>query len=813
MKVEISDRTTARNLGLDLVLEAVKVRASSAPGRAIVLGLWPGSNRDLLTARRAAVAELMVLLGATTGGPRLPAGLDLGVLDDVQPLLERLGLDGVLDGGQINKVASIIAPSLALARLVFRHPDRLPALASMVAENGVTDGSRLEALECAGAEVDAALDEQGGVKDSASPELRRLRRRASDLRTHLSGRARKLVEKHAEHLHDQFYTLREDRYVLPVRSDSRAQVAGIIHGTSNSGATLFIEPSVLVDDCNELKVLEGEVQAAQAQVLEDLSASLARESGLLTRLHGLLVQLDVLLAMARFGVDIHGTLPVLVDDPVLDLKKVKHPLLVLAGLAVVGNDVRLGGGMAWVVSGPNAGGKTVLLKAVGLTVLMSAMGLPVAADDGTVVGTFDHVRAEIGDAQSIEMNLSTFSAQVESLGRILEQVGSRSLVLLDELAAGTDPGEGAALAEAIVLELLERRATILVATHFAALKRLSIGTDGLVAAGMGLDLETLEPTFLVHVGVPGSSGGLLVAERFGLPRKVITRAREILETGTHPGEESRMAVLERLRADLERRLAEADGLASRLRSREVKLEKREQELTDGTRRSLMAEQRYLTTELTVLRGELKHAHRVLRRRPVQAPLVEAGESVASRVGRVLAPDGSVAQTLRPHRETRPLEDEPLRPGERVLVPSLGLEGEVVKVLGRTVRIDRAGVSWNVELERVARPVGSATSQEKTMDETPTTPGQDDEEQGQSSYNTLDLRGRGVDEAQIDLDAFIDDALELGLEQIFVIHGHGTGVLKNGLRRYIRHLKKVESFRPGKREEGGDGVTVLKLRSQ
>ena len=816
MMTTLVDARSLENLEFPRIIACVAERTASGPGRALALAVAPSTDLDLVRRRRGLVREMGHLRSpaASRGGPALPAAFDLGFLDDMEPLFARLERAGVLEGAEILNVTKAIAPALALRRVARGSADRFPALAALVEEHGLGEDSAARGLERIDLEVAAVLDEEGGVKDSASPELRRLRRQARDLRGRLSERAKRLVDEYSDHLQDSFYTLRDDRYVLPVRSDARAGVRGIIHGSSNSGVTLFIEPDVLVDDCNELKVIDGDVLAREREVLASLSRSLCEVAALMRSVHAMLCEVDLLTAIARFAEDAGAAFARIGDDASLDLRAVRHPLLVLAGGQAVPNDVDLRTGRGWVVSGPNAGGKTVLLKTVGLAVLMTYAGLPVTAAEGSVVGAFDHVRAEIGDSQSVEASLSTFSAQVRSLASILDGAGPGSLLLLDELATGTDPDEGAALAEAILAGMVERGAAVLIATHYEPLKKLSISSDTLVAAGMGLDMETLEPTFRLHVGMPGTSGGLLVAERYGLPADLVARARCRLEEGRGP-EEGRLRELERLRADLEKRLRDAEVMEQRLASKQVKLEERESRLIETERRRMRTEERYLTTELTVLRSELAHAHKILRRRPVKEKDLERSEGVARQVSGAIGPGGPVTKLAREPLKAEPLGTEPPRIGDRVLVPRLDLEGVVELVDDGRVRIRKGGIAWTVDLADIARPPRKQDARsEKIMEEKRNEDQGDGEEEGsaQTSYNTIDLRGHGLDEAQIDLDAFIDGALEMGIEEVFVIHGHGTGVLKNGLRRYIRHLKKVEGFRPGKRGEGGDGVTVCKLRS-
>jgi DNA mismatch repair protein MutS2 len=807
------DRKTLADLGFNDIVAAVGEKTTFGKARRLVMAMEPPSDPRERRRLSALVAEVD-LLSSEMDGDAGSFSVDLGHVEDPVPLLDRLDKGGILSGQEILLVEKIIPPYLALGRLCRKSGGRIPGLKRLVSDVS-DDPDAAGSLGEISLEIAAVLEEDGSVKDGATAELKQLRSRLRSLRKDLAGTLKALMEGLGRFLQDDYYTIRDGRYVLPIKSEDRVHVKGIIHGYSQSGATVFIEPESIVDDCNRLKITEEEIRAEEEKVLRHLSGLMADQAPVLRRLEAFLAFFDYLGAIVRFGRSIGGSLARLVDEPVLDLRDARHPLLLIGGSEVIPNSVRLESGQGWIISGPNAGGKTILLKTAGLCLLMAYCGIPVPAGAGSTVGSFDVIRSVIGDDQSVARNLSTFSAQVQHLTDILECAGSRSLVLLDELATGTEPQEGAALAREILLELVvEKGAGVMAATHFESLKMLSVSHRSFVAAGMGFDFESLSPNFRLTMGVPGISGGLMVASRYGLPRRIIDRARAFLEGG---GEQlsARLEEIEKMKNDLEREIAGLAKKKTELRSREKEIQGIKDKLVDRKRKELTAQEAYLTTELRLLHGELKEAHKLLRRRPVSGAAVKSTARTAEKVSRLLAPEGRLTRLVRPRGETGTVPPEKLRPGETVLISKLGLHGVIEALEGKKVRVTCEGRSLIVSRNEIFLEKEEASmTTTKDKDEAAPEPAGDqgtEMDQYQNPYNTLDVRGKALDEALIEIDAFVDHVAEMGLHAFYIVHGHGTGVLKTGIRRHLRHLKYVESFKPGGRNEGGDGCTVVKIK--
>lgn len=809
----LADRKTLADLGFHDIVRAVAEKTTFGKARKLASDMEPSADPRERRRVAALVAELDSLSSEMEGAGDGGAAIDLSHVEDPAPLLDRLEKGGLLTGQELLAVEKIIPAYLTLNRVCRKSGGRIPGLKRLVSD--VSDDPETPGqLEEISLEIATVLEEDGAVKDGASAELRQLRTRLRSLRKDIGVTVKALMESLSRFLQDDYYTIRDGRYVLPIKSEERVHVKGIIHGYSQSGATVFIEPESIVDDCNRLKITEEEIRAEEERILRSLCGLMARQAGILRRLESFLSFFDYLGAIVRFGRSIGGSLARLVDEPVLDLKDARHPLLLIGGSDVVPNSVSLRAGQGWIISGPNAGGKTVLLKTAGLCLLMTYCGIPVPAGAGSTAGGFDVVRSVIGDDQSVAQNLSTFSAQVKNLTDVIECADSRSLVLLDELATGTEPQEGAALAREILLELVvEKGAAVMAATHFESLKMLSVSHKSFVAAGMGFDFESLSPNFRLTIGVPGISGGLMVASRYGLPRRIIDRARAFLEGG---GEQlsARLEEIEQMKNDLERDIAGLAKKKTELKGKEKELEGLKDKLVDRKRKELTAQEAYLTTELRLLHGELKEAHKLLRRRPLSGAAVKSSARTAEKVSRLLAPEGRLTKLVRPRVEAGAVPPGKLRPGETVYIGKLGLHGVIEALEGKKVRVKSEGRSLIVSRNDLSvakeEPMAVTKGKEDAPPETPEEQGTE-MDQYQNPYNTLDVRGKALDEALIEIDAFVGNVTEMGLNTFYIVHGHGTGVLKTGIRRHLRHLKHVESFKPGGRNEGGDGCTVVKIK--
>ncbi|HEY6880656.1 MAG TPA: endonuclease MutS2, partial [Polyangiales bacterium] len=498
-----------------------------------------------------ALAETGEALSLLNAGEPLP--LD-GIRNIAQHLL-RVERHGDLDAVAMNEVRATLGAARVLRKFLAARRGSLPALTAACPIDPTLD--RLSAT------LDEAFDPDGTLADHASSDLRRLREETRNLRGHLIARLEELIHKHAELLSDRFYTLRDGRYVLPVRSDAHERVHGIVHGASASGSTIFVEPRSLVQQGNRLKLAEAEQEREEARILGVLSSEVRDEAASVRAAFEALLHADLRAACAKLTHQLKLTKPTLLREPRIALKEAKHPVLLLDGVAVVANDVDAEGGRALVISGPNAGGKTVALKLLGLSALMVRAGLFLPAAENSACGFFSAVLSDIGDEQSLEKSLSTFSAHIDHMRQILEVAQTGTLVLLDELAGSTDPEEGAALACAIVERLCELGAAVGVTTHYEPLKARALSDARLRNASVGFDVASMSPTFKLRLDLPGASSALAVAERFGLSPGIIARAKAIVpEQSTHFDQlvkqlESRLALVEQQTQEIELEYARA----------------------------------------------------------------------------------------------------------------------------------------------------------------------------------------------------------------------------------------------------------------
>ena len=800
--------------------------------RAVALFEDPAAARD----RAAEITEARRLLGAEQALP--VAGID-PILDSIE---------------RVRKAAALDAPELVSVARTGRAISRLRAHLKTHAETSPRlwqHGSGLADLGHVYLPILEAFDPEGRLVDHASDALGPLRRALAAIKVQLEKRMKSLLEdeRFAPYLQDNYYTQREDRYVLPVRTDGKGFVHGIVHGTSQSGQTLFIEPDEIVDLNNRCKLAECDVTDEERRILARFSGWVAEEADGFAQSLAVAETLDVIAAGARLGEDVVGSEPVIVDDARIAILHARHPLMLLAGRRCVANDVTVAAGATLVISGPNAGGKTVALKTVGLVALMVRVGLHVPAEGGSAMGWFREVRTDIGDAQSLEQNLSTFSGHMVNIRELLADSGPGSLILIDEIAVGTDPEQGAALAQAVLEGLSERGATALITTHYERLKALGATDARFANASVGYDLARLEPTFKLHLGIPGSSGALAVARRMGVPGEVVDRATALLggagakveDLLANVGEQQRRLEEERAALIAELEAAEADRQAAQMQRDRIRA--RYERETRSVHGEAVAALRVARREIDEVRKQLKIklaeaelAPEALREelRAANKQLAEVGAEVARH------------EPARPKLPGRPAKPGELVPGTLVIVPRLGraeiatapLEGaqDVEVRLGpmrafvpiRDVMIDTHRAAARAVRNKQEVPMGPAvvpgmggelgggTGGLGGVVAGPGGPGgvalingaADGRATARTPERTLDVRGMRVDEAVSAVDQFIDESLMAERDAGFIIHGHGTGALKQAIRMHVRTHKAVPKSRAGEQNEGGDGVTVL-----
>jgi DNA mismatch repair protein MutS2 len=722
-------------------------------------------------------------------------GVGIGSAHDIGPWVERAARGGRLDPAHFLEIAETLDATARLATSL--ADERRPLLRDL--------GRELHPLPGLRSTLARSFDPVGELLDTASPRLGGLRAAVRVAYDRLRRRLDALVGAElGSALQEPIVTLRNGRYVVPVKAEARSRVKGIVHDASGSGQTLFVEPLVAVELGNAWREAQVAEHEEIARILDELSALVGANAPALRETLAALARFDFWAAKAQLAGDMGAVRAETTDRAEIELLSARHP-----GLTgrVVPIDVRLGAGYtALVVTGPNTGGKTVTLRTLGLLALMHQAGLHIPAAAGSRLPVLGDVLADIGDEQSIAQSLSTFSGHLRSIVRIVEEAGPGTLVLLDELGAGTDPTEGSALAQALLDHFIAAGALVAATTHYAELKAYAHTTSGARNAAVEFDLETLSPTYRLTIGLPGGSQAFAIAERLGLPDTIVADARSRLTESQRTFEATLAAIRETEGATsdaLERaRAAEARATdALRVAEEERRRARRER---DEAVRAARSEAERLVDEL---RDEVRATKRTLERETVTAPALDAAleraEGTLARLPEAEAPV-PVEQPAEPHT---------WRIGERARSTSAGWEGRIAALErgGRRVTLETGGMRVTVAADDLVPAV-----------ETGSRAGSDEGGEAPSNIaalrlgratavaSSLDLRGARVEEALETLDRYLDDAALAGLSRVTIIHGLGTGALRDAVRAEAGGHPLVKSIRPGERGEGGDGATLVEL---
>ncbi len=781
------------------VLEYDKVKAllagftTTVPGREKALALAPLGGIEAVTDALAEVSEMRGLFDEQGRPP-------LGGNRDLRPSLHRLRAEGTFlaPDALLDILSSVEAARDC--RLYFAGREQAQRLAA--------HAETLENLRPLREEIRRSIGARGEILDSASFELGDLRMQIRQLRSRVKRALEGLLnsERLAGAFQERLITERNGRYVVPVRADHRGQVKGFIHDESSSGQTLYVEPVSVLEWNNELQSLLREEKREEERVLRRISDIVRGVSDALSHNQAVLAHLDLRAAAAHLSLGTDGVAPRLADRPMIELKEARHPLLLFhpdgsrRKEPAVPVDLLLGEGAdTLVISGPNTGGKTVALKTVGLLCLMVRSGLHLPCAPESRIGLFDKVFADIGDDQSIEENLSTFSGHLRRIGRILEEADGDSLVLMDEVGTGTDPAEGGALAMAVLDALRQRGARTVVTTHLNLVKGYAHLQEGVQNAAVEFDRRTLGPTYRLHYGIPGASNAFTIARRLGLSEAVLDKASEYLGQGEREGLEL-LEELNRLRKDLDRDLDDAAKLRDRARKER---EKRRQLLAE------LEEQKRAILDKAAKRGEqlVRDAEKKVR-----ALLQEAsgGAVDAKERARISSQIKEVRSDLAQNRpEPAPRGKVPVEVtvGELLRIPLLGTEGEVARILGDAVELSVKGKKLrqplkNLEQFSPRRFAGKAQDGKvrSTIEREAFSP-------------KLMLVGRRAEDALIALDRFLDDALLQGQRQLEVVHGAGEGILRRTVRDFLARHREVKAFHAADVAHGGDNVTIVELRTE
>jgi len=650
------------------------------------------------------------------------------------------------------------------------------------------------------------------IADNASGELSSIRRKIRNIQGKIKEMLDSVIrsEKYKKYLQDPIVTMRGDRYVIPVRAEYRSEVNGIVHDTSSSGATLFIEPMSVVNANNEIRDLRAKEQAEIERILAALSAEVSEYKDALSANYETICELDFIFCKGRLSAKYGGSEPKLNDKGIIQLKKARHPLI--AHKNVVANDIYLGGDFdTLVITGPNTGGKTVTLKTIGLFCIMAACGLHIPANDNSQVAIFDSIWADIGDEQSIEQSLSTFSSHMTNIVNIVNKAGKNSLVLFDELGAGTDPIEGAALAVAILEYLRLAGATTAATTHYSELKLFALSTPGVCNASCEFDVKTLKPTYKLLIGVPGKSNAFAISSKLGLDVNIIERAKSLMSEDNVRFEDligdlqesKKVADEEAKKAILLRR--EADELRDKISTQKQMLEDKRQKMLDEARREA---KRIILDAKEESSAVIKELNKLKK----NASKLNIDKSVEDARSRLRKKEGALDESFSDVLKKKSAQSAPktVKVGQSVEVLSFGQVGEVIKEPDndKNVQVQIGVLKVTVKLSdlRLAEKVNEKKNKKQ-------------EQKAYVGYvskkmdikTEIDLRGMKLEEAMMETDRFIDDAYMAGLTQISIIHGKGTGILRSGISDMLKRHRLVKSHRLGMYGEGEDGVTIAELK--
>lgn len=795
------DEKTLITLEYPKILERLAAYAAFSLSGELARALRPTSDLDEALFRLSLTSEARRLLSVyddfTIGGAR-----------DVRQQVDLASRAGVLEGSELLDVKNTLIAARDVNRTLERQTEPLDHLKGIAARltppPGLVDA------------ISRSISERGEVLDSASEKLARVRSELKVAHTRLLSRLDRMINDphNAGVLQEQIITQRNGRYVIPLRAEFKGRIRSIIHDQSSSGATLFVEPLAVVELNNSYHELQLAERDEERRILAELSGQVGRHAEHIRDILLALADLDLTLMCAKYADDLHAAEPVLVaprpvsaghPGSVIQLFQARHPLLNPA--TVVPIDIDLDARtFAVVITGPNTGGKTVTLKTAGLLALMAQTGLHIPALSGSTLSIFENIYADIGDEQSIEQSLSTFSGHITNIVRIFAQAGPRTLVLLDELGAGTDPQEGAALARALLTFMIENKVPCLVATHYPELKAFAHTTPGVINASMEFDLETLRPTYHLTIGLPGRSNALLIAERLGLPGSILASARSELNPEDLRAEDlldeihRQRDLARQARADTEQARSEAEQARNELAGRLEQIEDERLAVLERARVEAEKEVGELRQELNELRRELARARQPLEAlKNIQEQIEEIEEHVQQPVER---------------RRQAPAPPRPLRTGDRVRLRSLGMEGVITAVSETEVEVQLGALRVRARLNDIQRPGETAQPEpvqapaaRRARASTPgptlvhPSPGVE-----------LDLRGQRAEDALDSLEHYVENAYLSGMPFVRIIHGKGTGRLRQVVREALRQSPHVKSFETGLESEGGDGVTVAHLRT-
>ncbi|CAI8934613.1 Endonuclease MutS2 [Priestia megaterium] len=779
-------------LEFNKVKEQLQKKVASSLGREKVANLIPSTQYEEVVKWQEATDEATTVL-------RLRGNVPLGGIFDVRSSVKRAEIGGTLSSNELLDVASTIYAARQVKQFIEQVVEdedlQLPIITEHI--------EKLMPLPEVEQTIKMSIDENGTVLDGASDQLRGIRQKLRSTESRIREKLESLIRSSSAQkmLSDAIVTIRNERFVIPVKQEYRSAYGGIVHDQSSSGATLFIEPQAIVTLNNELQEAKVKEKQEIERILIALTVQVAEVANELRQNVYLLGELDFMFAKGRYSHELKASKPKMNDRGYIKLVKAKHPLI--AQEDVVANDIELGDQYtSIVITGPNTGGKTVTLKTLGLFTLMAQAGLQIPALDGSEMAVFKHVFADIGDEQSIEQSLSTFSSHMVNIVDILQKVDHESLVLFDELGAGTDPQEGAALAISILDQVYERGARVVATTHYPELKAYGYNREGVVNASVEFDIETLSPTYKLLIGVPGRSNAFEISKRLGLSAEVIERAKGYIGSETNKVE-NMIASLEDSRRQSEHELEEAEELRKEaqklhkeLQSQIIEFNEKRDKLYEKAEEKAQATVKAASEEAEKIISDLRKMSQKNHALVKEHELIEARKRLEDAVPTL---EKSKKKPAAPKKQERTLQA-----GDEVKVLSWGQKGTLVeRVSNNEWQVQMGIMKMKVkekDLEYISSPKPVETKPLAMV-------------KGKDYHVNLelDLRGERYENALIRIEKYIDDALLANYPRVSIIHGKGTGALRKGVQEYLKNHRSVKNIRFGEASEGGSGVTVVEFK--
>ncbi|MDD9784874.1 endonuclease MutS2 [Priestia megaterium] len=779
-------------LEFNKVKEQLQKKVASSLGREKVANLIPSTQYEEVVKWQEATDEATTVL-------RLRGNVPLGGIFDVRSSVKRAEIGGTLSSNELLDVASTIYAARQVKQFIEQVVEdedlQLPIITEHI--------EKLMPLPEVEQTIKMSIDENGTVLDGASDQLRGIRQKLRSTESRIREKLESLIRSSSAQkmLSDAIVTIRNERFVIPVKQEYRSAYGGIVHDQSSSGATLFIEPQAIVTLNNELQEAKVKEKQEIERILIALTVQVAEVANELRQNVYLLGELDFMFAKGRYSHELKASKPKMNDRGYIKLVKAKHPLI--AQEDVVANDIELGDQYtSIVITGPNTGGKTVTLKTLGLFTLMAQAGLQIPALDGSEMAVFKHVFADIGDEQSIEQSLSTFSSHMVNIVDILQKVDHESLVLFDELGAGTDPQEGAALAISILDQVYERGARVVATTHYPELKAYGYNREGVVNASVEFDIETLSPTYKLLIGVPGRSNAFEISKRLGLSAEVIERSKGYIGSETNKVE-NMIASLEDSRRQSEHELEEAEELRKEaqklhkeLQSQIIEFNEKRDKLYEKAEEKAQATVKAASEEAEKIISDLRKMSQKNHALVKEHELIEARKRLEDAVPTL---EKSKKKPAAPKKQERTLQA-----GDEVKVLSWGQKGTLVeRVSNNEWQVQMGIMKMKVkekDLEYISSPKPVETKPLATV-------------KGKDYHVNLelDLRGERYENALIRVEKYIDDALLANYPRVSIIHGKGTGALRKGVQEYLKNHRSVKNIRFGEASEGGSGVTVVEFK--